>query len=66
MFKNFSSLLVGHIHGSCESGSGKVGFNNVHHEPVKDKHDMANIDARYDGCVNGEPERGFNLALVGR
>jgi hypothetical protein len=66
MSEKCSSLLVSHIHGSCESGPGKVGVENVHHEPVKDKHDAANIDVRHNGCVNDEPERGFNLALDGR
>jgi hypothetical protein len=66
VFKNCSSSLVSHIHRSCESGPGKVGVDNVHHEPFKDKDDAVNINVRDDGCVNGKTDRGFNLALVGR
>jgi hypothetical protein len=66
MLKNCSSSLVSHIHGSCESVPGKVGVDNVHHEPVKEKHDVLNIDVRHNGCINDDPERGFNLALLGR
>jgi hypothetical protein len=65
MFKNCSSSLVSHIHGSCESGPENVGVNNVHHEPVTDKHNVANIYVRHDGCVNNDPKLGFNLALLG-
>jgi hypothetical protein len=44
MIENCSSLLVSHINRSCEIGTGEVGVDNVHHAPVKDKHDAVNIN----------------------
>jgi hypothetical protein len=59
-----SGLLVSHINRTCEIGPLEIGFRNVQHELLKNKHDAANFVTSHNGFVNGVLEHGSNLGFI--
>jgi hypothetical protein len=59
-----SGSLVSHINSTCEIGPLKIGVRNVQHEPLKNKHDAANVVMSRNGFVNDVLEHGSNLGLI--
>jgi hypothetical protein len=66
MVDNCSSSLVSHINRSCEIGPGKVGVNNVHHEPVKENARSPLATAAFVASESASTEiSAFNSGSIG-
>jgi hypothetical protein len=56
-----SDSIVSHINRTCEIGLFKIGVRNVQHEPLKNKHDAANVVMIHNGFVKDVLKHGSNL-----